>query len=296
MGDERWLITGASGQLGGHVVRRLAQRMPPGNILAVVGKGNIAQKGVTVRRVDLANRDAVRKCVHSFRPTHVLHLGGITAVGEAYTKPELANRINVAGTRDLAECVAASGGRLVYSSTDMVFDGANPPYRETDTPNPMSHYGRTKAAAERIVAGFDHTLVVRLPLMYGFPCTARQTTFVRQIESLRRGESLKLFIDEFRTPVWLGDAAEAIIALAQSDLTGVLHVAGPHRLSRYEMIEQFARVLGVPKPNLEPISRLSITAPEPRPADLSLVAERFAHTLAHLVPGPIRGEAFAVQH
>ena len=291
---QRWLVTGASGQLGGHLLRQLAREADSSNLLGLAPKGKDLAGGARAARVDLDDSDALRHAITEFRPDFVLHVGAMTAVGECYTQPEAARRVNVAATRMLAEATAEYGGRLVYSSTDMVFAGNRAPYRESDSPGPLSHYGRTKLAAEQELAKFERALTVRLPLMYGFPCTRRETTFVKQIAALRRGRPLRLFTDEYRTPVWLADAARALIGLARSELTGVVHVTGPERLSRFEMVERLARLLGIGDAQLEAASRLSVDATEPRPEDLSLDGTRLADLSPKLVPGPIRAEVFAV--
>ena len=287
MSENRWLITGASGQLGGHVLEQLAQQQPAPTILALAGQGEVNAPDDAVRRVDLRDEPGLRACVADFRPTHILHLGAMTAVGDAYANPEDANRINTIATSVLAESAAECGARFVFSSTDMVFDGTAAPYKSADPPTPTSHYGRTKVAAERILLEMANTLVVRVPLMYGVPCTSRSTTFVKQIEALRNGQPLRLFTDEFRTPIWLADAARAMIALSAGDDTGLFHVAGPQRLSRYEMGAAFAAAIGVTDPQLEAVSRLSIEAPEPRPADLSLDDTAFRQRYPTLIPKPI---------
>jgi dTDP-4-dehydrorhamnose reductase len=290
---ERWLITGASGQLGSHVVRLLSRDDVRAAILALTGRQDRGTSGVPAQAIDLADHTALHACAMAFRPTHVVHLGAMTAVGECLTRPEDAERINTGATRVLSKASAAVGARLVFSSTDMVFDGDHAPYVETDQPHPLSHYGRTKVAAERTLAGLAHTLVVRIPLLYGLPCNGRETTFTSQLAALRSGQPLRLFTDEFRTPVWLADSARALIALARSDLTGIIHLAGPQRLSRYELVAQCARLLGVDRPNLAPISRLAAAAAEPRPADLSLDGRRCAALLPHLAPGPLRAAVFS---
>ena len=288
-----WLITGASGQLGGHVVRQLSTLDTGVTILALAGRGDVDAAGVEVCRIDLRKLDELRSCMLAFRPTHILHLGAITAVGDCHAHPADAERVNVEATRVLLEAAAALHARLVFSSTDMVFDGEAAPYGESDPPRPVSHYGRTKAAAERLVTAADDTLCVRLPLMYGVPQGRRETTFVKQIAALRCGQPLRLFTDEFRTPVWLADAARAIIGLAGSDKTGLLHVAGPQRLSRYELVARCAALLNIPQPNLVPASRCDVDSPEPRPADLSLDGRRLREQFPHLVPGPIRAQVFS---
>jgi dTDP-4-dehydrorhamnose reductase len=295
MAQERWLVTGASGQLGGHVLRQLALEDGADDILALAGQGDVGTLGVKTQRVNLARGDTLCACVEAFRPTHVIHLGAMTAVADCYARPDEAYGVNATATQVLAEAAEDAQARLVFASTDMVFDGTAAPYRETDPPGPLSVYGMTKLAAERALADFDQALVVRLPLMYGLPCAARETTFVRQLAALRSGQPVRLFTDEFRTPVWLADVARAVIGLARSDLRGVIHVAGPERLSRYELVARCAKLLGVARPNLVPVSRLDIQAPEPRPADLSLDGSQFGSLFAHLMPGPIRPAVLEAQ-
>lgn len=300
---ESWLITGASGQLGGHLLRRLAAEDPQPRILALAGQGSVLP-GVAAARIDLRNRDELKRTALEFRPTHILHVGALTSVTDAYQRPYDARRINTEATGVLVCAAAECAARLVFVSTDMVFDGRQAPYSEIAPTDPPSEYGRSKAAAERLLARCERALVVRVPLMYGFPCTPRPSTFVQQITALRERQPLRLFTDEYRSPVWVADAARALIALARSGLCdgprrpraghdGIIHVAGPERLSRYEMGVRFARLLGIPDPVLEPVSRLSFDAAEPRPADLSLSAERFARLFPELTPGPIRAAVFA---
>ena len=295
MPKERWIVTGASGQLGGHLLHHLVRSASTPSVLALPGRGDVAETGVRAARIDLTRADGLRRCVKGHRPTHVLHVGAMTSVADAHARPDVAHCVNVVATRILAEAAQNVGARFILSSTDMVFDGEAAPYREDDPPSPISNYGRTKAEAERVTAYFDDTLVVRLPLMYGFACGPRNTTFAQQVAALGEGRPLRLFTDEFRTPIWLADAAVALIALARSDQTGIIHVAGPKRLSRYEMVEQCARLLDIRDSQLVPTSRLSIDAHEPRPADLSLDGTRFVSLFPNLAPGPIRAEVFGAQ-
>lgn len=280
--------------MGGHLLRQLARETEPDDLLGLTRAPGDVASGVRAASVDLDDSDALRHAITESRPSHILHVGAMTAVGDCYAQPEAARRVNVAATRVLAEAAAEYGGRLVYTSTDMVFAGNRAPYRESDSPRPLSHYGRTKLAAEQELAKSERTLTVRLPLMYGFPCTRRETTFAKQIAALRSGQPLRLFTDEYRTPVWLADAARALIGLARSELTGIIHVTGPERMSRFELVERFARLLGIDDAKLEAVSRLSIEAAEPRPEDLSLDGSRLAELFPELVPGPIRAEVFAV--
>ena len=180
----------------------------------------------------------------------------------------------------------------MFTSTDMVFDGRSAPYNEESETCPLSEYGRTKARAEDCVLRNRDSAVVRLPLMYGFPRSRRTTTFSNQVAALRSGQPLRLFDDEFRTPVWLADAAVAIVSLAESDFSGIVHVAGPERLSRFDMGKQMAELMGIDAPNIDRVSRFSVDASEPRPEDLSLDGSKFASLFPNLNPGPMRAEVF----
>lgn len=277
---ERWLVTGASGQLGGHLLQELGGDPQKKDLLAI-SRSMIAGTSVRSKSIELSDFATLRSAVEQFRPTHVLHIGAMTAVGDCYQQPEHARIVNCAATEVLARAAADQQARFVFISTDMVFAGTAAPYREADAAAPLSHYGRTKRAAEELLAGFPNSLTVRLPLLFGFPRTARAATFASQIDSLLAGRPLKLFADEFRTPLWLPDAATALLLLGRSAECGVIHVAGPQRLSRYEMIAEAARALHISDPNLEPVSRLSIAAAEPRPADLSLDDGNFRSRFPH---------------
>lgn len=283
MPDCVWLVTGATGQLGGHLVARLAAS-------GASRVGGLARSwaGATLPceplSVDLADGTALRTAIDRIRPTHVIHAGAMTAVADCFRDPAGAARVNVEATRVIASAAAALGARLVYVSTDMVFDGLGAPYDESATPRPLSRYGRSKLEGERAALEHGAALVVRVPLLFGLPRTPRPTTFAAQLEALRHGAPLRLFTDEFRTPLWVADAAAALAALATTGECGVIHVAGPERLSRFDLIAGAARLLGIERPNIEPVSRLSIAGDEPRPADLSLDGRRFAAAFPALSP------------
>lgn len=286
-----WIITGSSGQLGGHVLRAVLDAgISPERVVALNGRAaGGCPPGVREAQVDLATFDVAGELARNVRPLTIIHTAAVTAVGDAFRDPDYARQINVAVTERLADVA----DRMVFTSTDMVFDGEQAPYAESADPRPLSVYGQTKRAAELRLLARPHCLVVRLPLMYGFPVTPRPTTFVQQVAALRNRRPLKLFTDEFRTPVWLVDAARALVGLAASDRTGLLHVAGPERLSRLQLVQRAAALLGLEEPLVEAVSRLSVAAAEPRPADLSLDDRVFRAAFPELACGPPRSEVFA---
>jgi len=284
-----WLITGAGGQFGSVLH---AQLVDAGHDAV----GWVSPRGPTPRvgvceRVDLCDAARVTALLDTTQPRVIVHAAAVTSVQVAFDDADTAQRTNVDATTRLAEWAARHSARLIYISTDMVFDGSAAPYDESAATCPVSRYGRTKADAEEVVRAIGgDSLMVRLPLLYGLPAVDRPTTFVGQLAALREGRALRLFTDEFRTPIELGDAARAVAEAGASTATGVLHIAGSQRLSRYEMIEIAARAMGIERPNLAASSRAEAGGPEPRPADLSLSCARYESLFNH-PPGRPMAEA-----
>lgn len=289
---ERWLITGATGQLGGWLLRLLGDDPAPKLVLGLTHRAAGEIFGVPTRAGELDEFDRLRAIVTDFKSTHIIHTAAMTSAADCFRDPDSANRTNTESTACLAEAAAATNARFVFISTDMVFAGDRAPYRESDPPAPLSHYGRTKVAAEQRIAGIPNTTIIRLPLMYGFPAVPRTTTFQNQIAALKSSKPLRLFHDEYRTPIWLRDTAAAVMAVARSEFSGTIHIAGPERLSRLEMVQRFAACLGIENPKLESVSRLTAADPEPRPADLSLNCDLFLKNFPTLAPRPIRPDVF----
>jgi dTDP-4-dehydrorhamnose reductase len=270
----KWLITGAGGQLGSVLMRLLSQRG-----LETIGltsfNGPQPDVGSCIRG-DLTDAATLREIVRSHRPAIIVHAAAVTSIQVGYEQPDATQRVNVDATRTLVELSAEIGARIAFTSTDLVFDGSSAPYRETDAVSPLSVYARSKVEAEKIVLAYDRGVVVRPALMYGLPAVNRPTTFLQQIESLRTGRPLKLFEDEFRTPIWLEDAADATRMAAASNYHGTLHLGGPERLSRLEMGRVMAEALGISSPSIVPSRQSDMEFSEPRPADVSLDSSKFA--------------------
>jgi dTDP-4-dehydrorhamnose reductase len=269
----RILVTGASGQLGSYLLRELSRRGAEVAAWSGARRGDLF--GVPMRPVDLADADGVAGAFREARPAVVVHAGALARVADCHRDPSRAERVNTRGTAVLAELVAAAGARLVYVSTDLVFDGERGGYREDDPPAPLSVYGRSKAAAEGAVLAVPVGAVVRVSLLFGPSFTGRTAFFGEQVAALRAGRTVTLFADERRTPLSLGVAARALLDVALSDFTGLLHLGGPERMSRLEMGQRLAAFLGVDPSAIVAVKRDQVPAAEPRPRDTSLDSSRW---------------------
>jgi len=248
----RLLITGTSGYLGGELARRA-----PG----ATGTYLTAERPGAVR-LDVRDADAVARLFAEVRPQAVIH----TAYSEGGDDP--AREVNVAGARNVARAAADVGAGLVHVSTDLVFDGAlGRPYTEDDEARPIMEYGRQKLAGEEAVReALPSALVVRTSLIYGGEEPSRHERVVLDKADAR------FFSDELRSPAQVGDLAAALLTLAASDASGVLHVAGADGVSRYE----FARLVAAAACR-DPdalASALAAEHPDPRPIDCRLDSSR----------------------
>lgn len=166
----------------------------------------------------------------------------------AYRQGEGEWEANAVGSGVVAE--AARGRRLVHLSTDLVFDGARGRYREEDEPAPVNSYGRSKAEAERrVIAAHPDASIVRTSLIYGGAEPGPQERLAR--------DGRRFFVDELRSPVQVGDLAEALLELVELDHAGPLHMGGADDVSRFD----FAVLLGADPATLEPAQTTPDRAP-----------------------------------
>ena len=264
------LVTGASGKLGAYVVTRLVEQGRAVTAWSGSRTGRVA--GVPLMRVDLTDLDAVQNAFEEAAPTQVVHCAALSAIGDCFKDPELANLINHRATALLSQLAP----RMVYTSTDLVFDGTSPPYDEESKPVPLSIYGSSKRMGETACLEFPNTCVARMSLLYGKVLFGDGVSgfFEQQIEALTQGRTLKLFVDEFRTPLALDEAADGLVRLLDSGSTGIFHLAGPHTVSRYQMGRELADFLKADPGLMERVYQKSLSFPEPRPSDVSLSCKR----------------------
>jgi dTDP-4-dehydrorhamnose reductase len=228
-----------------------------------------------MRTVDFADLDLLTIAFRQTNPEITIHAAALSRILDCYRTPERARHVNSEGSAVLARLAAEAGSRMLYVSTDLVFDGERGGYREEDTANPLSVYGRTKHDAEAAVLSYPQHTAVRVSLLFGPSLIDRESFFDEQVAALRGCRSVNLFADEWRTPLSLATAADALVALALSDYTGLIHLGGPERLSRFEMGLRLAAHLGVDPSLVIAGRRAQAPAPEARPRDTSLDSSRW---------------------
>ncbi len=263
----RLLITGAGGFLGWNLCRELVKTW---EIVGTVRSEPVPLDYVRSIALDLTDPAVLRRTFRDVRPEAVIHAAAASRPDRCQQEPARTARINVEVPVLLAELCADSRIPLVFTSSDLVFDGRHPPYREEDPVSPLSVYGEQKAEAEaEILKRCPSAVVCRMALMFGEAGPTGASFLQPMVRALRRGEALKLFVDEVRTPLSGRDAA-AGLALALESASGILHLGGPERISRYRFGRLLAQVLEIPEAKLVPTLRRDVKTPAPRPADVSL--------------------------
>ena len=235
-----------------------------------------------VRCLDLTDFDAVRRAFQSDSPQLIVHCAAVSTVAAAQSNPDLARRVNVDGTALLAGLAAQIP--FVFFSTDLVFDGRKGNYAEADAVNPLHVYGETKLAAEQIVLKNPRHTVVRTSLNGGMS-RAGNRGFNEDLRlAWHAGRMMNLFTDEFRCPIFAGETARAVWELVNQKRTGLFHVAGAEKLSRWQIGQLIAARWPQLNPEITPGSAKNFPGP-PRALDTSLNITKVQGVLSVPLPG-----------
>lgn len=216
---KRILITGGSSYLGQHLVP-LATRQ---HEVCYTFYENDPFHLPYGEQLDLRDGSHVMRLISGFQPEAIIHTAG------SNRSPDMEAVIRL-GAHHVTEAARKNNARLIHMSTDVIFDGRNAPYRETDPPNPIHDYGRAKGAAEAIVGQWANHVIVRTSLIYGLFIMDRSTEWMSA--ALAEGRPVKLFNNQLRQPVWAETLSLACLELATSNYCGVLNVAGDQSVSR----------------------------------------------------------------
>jgi len=251
--------------------------------------------GVEWVQRDLEPEGAVEALLEELRPKRVLNCAAMARVAACEQDPERAARLNVGVAGEAARWCGARGARLVHVSTDLVFGATEPPrpagFREEDPPAPVSVYGDTKARGEAaVLEACSAALVVRLPLLFGDSGGRGLGASDGLVAAVDRGERPRLFVDEWRTPLEVTQAARALVECLGRSETGLLHVAGSARTTRHALGLVILEEYGLPPDEaracLEESRQAEVATGGPRPPDTSLDAARARRRLKSPLDDP----------
>jgi dTDP-4-dehydrorhamnose reductase len=267
---KRLLVTGAKGFVAGSV---LAQAGNDWQLHAVSRGEPVARRDYLHWHVcDPSAPNQLARLFGEVRPDAVIHTAALADIDFCEKQRERARAINVEMTRTLTGLCDDAGCKLVFCSTDTIFDGEHAPYDEAAAPGPVNFYAETKVEAERIVAGLGpQAVIARLSLVVGLPLLGAGNAFLpRLLASLKDGRAVPTPAHETRTPVDVITVGRALLELAAGEHHGIFHLAGHDRLSRFEMARKIAARFGF-APELIMVQPPAPTPGRaPRPRDVSL--------------------------
>ncbi len=256
----RLLIIGGSGLLGYKTAKLAAKKH---ETFATYNYREVKIDGVTGLKLDKCDRKAVREIFEKVKPEAVIDTAALHNVDYCETHEDEARKVNVEATRNVADACELFGTKMIFLSTDYVFDGKRDCYGENDDANPINVYGRTKLEAEKAVAAAGIPYFIARPaVIYGWnpgelaglkSSSGKPMNFVIwALMKLRNGEEIRAVTDQYSQPTLADNLAEVLLAMASSNLHGTYHTAGKSCMNRYDFTVKIAEVFGFDKDLVKP--------------------------------------------
>jgi len=213
----------------------------------------------------LKETNKILDLIKKIKPNLVVHTVAYANVDFCEKNNDDANFLHVTVTEKIAQTCASIGTKILYFSTDAVFDGKqNGKYVESDSPNPLSYYGKTKLAAEKILMDSSkNNVVFRTTVIYGPYLRSRFTNWV--FDNLKENKSVPAFTDQFNTPTLIDDLCKVILDILNFDLSGIYHTAGKTCLSRYDFALKIAKKFDFDEELIIPTLSSTVNQIAPRP-------------------------------
>jgi len=251
------LITGSTGQLGNSLGKVFKSRYD------LVFTSRTKPNKNTNYFLDITNLLLVKDMVSAISPDIIINLAALTNVDLCESNPDLAHAINFQGVKNL---VNVFKGPIIHLSTDYVFDGKLGQYKENDITNPINVYGVTKYKAEKILLEKSkESLVIRTNVLYDYQSKAKSSFLNWVVDSLKRGEKIKVVDDQFNNPTWTDSISVVIDRAIKADLNGLIHWGDFDWISRYDFANKIADKFNLQSNLIEPIKTEELNQVAPRP-------------------------------
>lgn len=262
------LITGASGLYGS----KLAEVATARKYQVYSGYSRDQPAYGAPIQFDVSDKNRVEEVFRKVTPEVVVHAAALTDVDKCEINKELAWKINVEGARNIAEAVKTNNAFLVYISTDYVFNGETGQYMETDSVDPINHYGFTKLNAEEVVKDLvDEYCIARASVIYGaIPAAGKINFALWLLNKLKKNEQVKIVTDQWNSPTLNTNIAGMTLEIIERKLTGTFHLSGATRISRYDFAKQVAETFDLDSNLINPITSAEFSWVAKRPRDSSL--------------------------
>jgi len=262
----KFLVTGSAGLVGSQVVKDLVQK----NHTVYSCYHDEKPENGTPTPLDLSDEHQIIETLQEIKPDSIIHLAAMTGVDQCETQQDLAIKINVNATEIMARQAAKQNTFFLYISTDYVFDGLNGMRKESDTPNPLGFYGKSKLTAEIALNKLPSSwCVARTSTPFGIHKTKKSFPIWVK-ENLESKKEISVLTDQFTSPTYVPSLSKMLIEIATRQLVGIYHTSGATKISRYNFAEMIADKLHLDKKLLIPIKTDEMNWKAQRPKDSSL--------------------------
>ncbi len=278
------LITGSNGLLGQKLVDLLSKEDNIQLIATAKGDNRLPnQEGYVYQSLDITDSQQVNEVFAAFKPQIVIHTAAMTNVDTCESDLEGCESLNVKAVEYIVQACEKQGSFLCHLSTDFIFDGADGPYDEEATPNPISIYGESKLKAEKIIqASSIRWAIARTVLVFGIVPDMSRTNIILWVKkSLEEGKQINVVTDQFRTPTLAEDLAIGCWLIAQKEAEGIFNISGEELLTPYEMAIQTAEYFHLPKELIKPADSSTFTQPAKRPPRTGFILDKAKRVLGY---------------
>ncbi|WP_234736718.1 SDR family oxidoreductase [Tellurirhabdus bombi] len=282
---KRILITGSNGLLGQKLVDLITQTYPEINLIATArGENRLPYaEGYEYRAMDITDRDQVLTVIGETKPDAIIHTAAMTNVDQCESEKDACWAQNVKAVEYLVEAAQANDAFLLHVSTDFIFDGAAGPYDEEAEANPISFYGWSKYAAEKVVihSGIRWG-IARTVLVYGIAHDMSRTNIILWVKkSLEDGKTIKVVTDQWRTPTLAEDLATGCFLIADQQAEGIFNISGKDFLNPYEMAIKTADYFGLDKALITQADSTTFSQPARRPPRTGFILDKPRQVLGY---------------
>ncbi|HAK79355.1 MAG TPA: NAD(P)-dependent oxidoreductase [Runella sp.] len=278
------LVTGSNGLLGQKLVELLTQQSETKVIATARGENRLPFKeGYDYFSMDITKPEEVASVIQKTMPDVIIHGAAMTNVDQCEFEKETCWAQNVKAVEYMVEACRKHDIFLCHVSTDFIFDGAAGPYTEEGEANPLSFYGWSKYAAEKVV---QHSgirwAIARTVLVYGIAFDMSRSNIILWVKkSLEEGKNIKVVTDQWRTPTLAEDLAMGCFLIADKEAEGVFNISGKDLLTPYEMAMMTADYFGLDKGLIAEADSSNFTQPAKRPARTGFVLDKSNEILGY---------------
>jgi len=233
-------------------------------------------EGSNLFQLDATKRQNAFKLVEKIKPDLVIDTHSITNVDYCETHPEEAWSVNVEGTKNIAEACKTFGAKMIFISTDYVFDGKKTTgYTEKDKPKPLNYYAKTKLIGEKILEALDvDYIIARTAVLYGHGGIGKISFPLWVVDKLKKKETINVVIDQYNNPTYVKNLAETLLLLYKKDARGLFHITGPECISRYDFAKLTAKTFGLDESLIKQTRTPEINQVARRPEKLNMSNEK----------------------